>query len=276
MSGRLLAVAFRTTSFSPTSRLFRRSLAVAALGSSGLVFLLASSGRAGILADSSGLWARGRSAVLCQVGLVAVVAPALGIQSLMRDRRIGGLRSLFSSRWGVNRILLTRLLPPVLALLAVILASALPLGLVSLRAGPAASRAMLLALIELGLLAVALVALGALGSVACRELSAAVATVYLIVALMLAAPFLVGPTIAKVPDADALIDASLLVSPLVAASAAVDLDLLRTDRVYRLNPIGQRRFAYPSARAVLLFLFSTTLACYGGAAALLARERRGC
>jgi asparagine N-glycosylation enzyme membrane subunit Stt3 len=76
------------------------------------------------------------------------------------------------------------------------------------------------------------------------EISAAFWTYLLLVALA-AGPLLAGPWIPWIPAPEKGIELLLLASPLVSVSAACDLDIMRTEALYRWTPIGQWRFHYP-------------------------------
>ncbi len=89
------------------------------------------------------------------------------------------------------------------------------------------------------------------------ELDAAAASLFIAVALTLGG-LLIGPVLGTVPTP--VVNAVLAANPVVATAAAADIDLLRTDVLYRLSPIAHRQFDYPSWQA-------TTVA-YGGFALL--------
>jgi hypothetical protein len=107
--------------------------------------------------------------------------------------------------------------------------------------------------LALACVSAALAAVGALLAVWCREsLDAAGAAVALSV-VAATAVLVTGPATADWTEST--IDAALLANPLIAATAASDIDLLRSDLLYRLSPISHRRFTYPAWQA--------TTAAYG-------------
>lgn len=92
--------------------------------------------------------------------------------------------------------------------------------------------------------ALAFVALGAASARIFRdELDAAGGA--LVAALVVTAGLLAaGPSAADLPTP--ALNAALAASPLVATASAAGIDLLRTEALYQLSPLGQRRFDYPS------------------------------
>lgn len=80
---------------------------------------------------------------------------------------------------------------------------------------------------------------------------------------------LAGPVAAELPQR--LLDTALLTNPIVATASALDLDILRTEILYRVSPIAHRSFAYPTWSAASI-AFSAVAAAALAAAALLRRE----
>jgi hypothetical protein len=125
--------------------------------------------------------------------------------------------------------------------------------------------------IALAALAMALASLGAL----CVALLADAldgAAVSLLAAL-LAAGGLLGAGSASASLPQRAIDAGLLASPLVAATAAARIDVLRSPALYEFSPIAHRRLEYPDWWAVSVCFSMFTVCCLSGFAWKL-RTRR--
>jgi hypothetical protein len=56
--------------------------------------------------------------------------------------------------------------------------------------------------------------------------------------------FAAGPLAADLPTG--IVNAALAANPIVASASAADVDLLRTDLLYRISPLAHRRFDYPT------------------------------
>jgi hypothetical protein len=101
-------------------------------------------------------------------------------------------------------------------------------------------------------LAVAGLALAALGGwfgAACRDpLDAAAWSGAAALAV-----FAAGPLAGDLPTS--VVNAALLASPIVSTASAANVDLLRTDLLYRISPLAHGRFEYP--------LWYSALAVYG-------------
>lgn len=95
-----------------------------------------------------------------------------------------------------------------------------------------------------GVVGLALAALGGWFGTVCRDaLDAAALSVG--VALLAAFGILAaGPLAADLPTP--LLNAALIASPIVSAASAADVDLLRTDLLYRISPLAHGRFDYPA------------------------------
>src|SRR4029434_6191515 len=65
--------------------------------------------------------------------------------------------------------------------------------------------------------------------------------------------FAAGPLAANLPTP--VVNAALIASPIVSAASAADVDIFRTDLLYRISPLAHGRFDYPA--------WFTPLAAYG-------------
>jgi hypothetical protein len=129
------------------------------------------------------------------------------------------------------------------ALFALLLAASAAWTLTSWGRSPDALRAVLLSHATLAVTGLALAALGGwFGSTFRDPLDAAAlsAGAALVAALGL---FAAGPLVADLPTG--IVNAALSASPIVATASAADVDLLRTDLLYRVSPLAHRRFEYP-------------------------------
>jgi hypothetical protein len=108
----------------------------------------------------------------------------------------------------------------------------------------AAARSVLVAHATLAVIGLALAALGGwFGSTWRDPLDAAAfsSSTALVAALGL---FAAGPLAADLPTG--IVNAALAANPIVASASAADIDLLRTDLLYRISPLAHRRFEYPT------------------------------
>jgi hypothetical protein len=62
--------------------------------------------------------------------------------------------------------------------------------------------------------------------------------------------FAAGPLAADLPTP--IVNAALSASPIVSVASAADVDLLRTDLLYRISPLAHRQFEYPTWYSPLL------------------------
>jgi len=81
--------------------------------------------------------------------------------------------------------------------------------------------------------------------------------------------FAAGPLAANLPTA--VVNAALMASPIVSAASAADVDLLRTDLLYRISPLAHGRFDYPPWFAPLAAYGTLLLISLAGTARALRR-----
>jgi hypothetical protein len=118
-----------------------------------------------------------------------------------------------------------------------------------------------------GTIGCALAALGAwFGSVWRDPLDAAAYSVG-IALLATFGIFAAGPLAADLPTP--VLNAALIASPIVSAASAADVDLLRTDLLYRISPLAHGRFDYPAWFAPLLMYGTLLLVSLAGTARAL-------
>lgn len=215
-----------------------------------------------------------RAAILLRAALIALAVPALALPALATERG-QGLVALYLGRWRAPTLLLAKSALPAAAAGLAIAGSGLPLWARAGTLGAPPFAALARAELVLTTFALAALALGLLCSTLIADLSAAAAVVYAAVALTLVAPVLGGPLLERLPDAQGAIQATLASSPVIAVASALDFDILRTETLYRLSPIGQRRFTYPSAESLSLLFLAFALLAYAAAAWRLAAARRG-
>jgi len=63
--------------------------------------------------------------------------------------------------------------------------------------------------------------------------------------------FAAGPLAADLPTK--IVNAALSASPIVSTASAANVDLLRTDLLYRISPLAHRRFDYPAWYSAFLW-----------------------
>jgi hypothetical protein len=196
--------------------------------------------------------------------LVAVLVPPLfTVNAITGAREARTLPTLFLGSWRSTTLVLTRLALPAARASGLILASFVAVSSVKLVLGGVSASEILTSQLLLLLLSLVMVSAGFCCSTLFRDVHVAAGLLYLVVLLAVGAPVLTAPLIARLANAELLIGAELLVNPLIATASAIGLDLMRTELIYDLSPIGQRRFAYPSWLEVAAFylLLSALLFC---------------
>lgn len=101
--------------------------------------------------------------------------------------------------------------------------------------------------------AVCALLLGLYCSIICGDVFSAAGVALLIVVLVCTEPIWIGPAIASTSNASFLIQSSLLINPVVGLASALDFDILRTEPLYQICPIAQRRSHYPAWYTVVSF-----------------------
>jgi hypothetical protein len=96
-------------------------------------------------------------------------------------------------------------------------------------------------------------------STICRTAFSAAGFALLILVLVCTVPIWFGPIINLAPDSPLLIQSSLLINPIVGVASALRFDILRTDPLYHISPIGQLRFQYPSCWSVASYNLALAL-----------------
>ena len=142
-----------------------------------------------------------------------------------------------------------------------------PAGGLGVLGWSAAGGRVLVSYATVGTVGFALAALGAwFGSIWSDPLDAAALSVgsALVAAFGI---FAAGPLAANLPTA--VVNAALMASPIVSAASAADVDLLRTDLLYRISPLAHGRFDYPSWFAPLAVYGTLLLISLAGTARAL-------
>jgi hypothetical protein len=178
-------------------------------------------------------------ALVCQTLFLIVVAPLAG----------AAIGSTLFSRWVDHESVVHRLTRIVMLVVAGAGVSAAASALAALFvSGTTAGLPLLLASrATLWSAGVAFAAMGAwCASLIPDPLDAAGGS--LVLALIVGAGVLVaGDASVHVPTA--VIDAALLASPIVSIASAANIDILRSDLLYRLSPLAHIRFDYPTWQA---------------------------
>jgi len=168
--------------------------------------------------------------------------------------------SIGSSSDGSVRATLRRLLMA----LSVFIGTSLIIGFGASRAGALDSIVLLQSRAALAATALALASLGALcAAIFVDVLDAAGAAV---LAALVAAAGLIAAGPASAYLTERAINAGLLASPLIAATAAARIDLLRSAILYQFSPIAHRRFEYPDWGSVLAWYLLVAGCCLVGMA----------
>lgn len=103
-----------------------------------------------------------------------------------------------------------------------------------------------------------------------RDVHDAAAAVYLVLLAASGGVVFAAPLLARITGAG-LIAGLLLANPLVGMASATGFDLMRTDLLYQITPIGQRFFDYPSWQAAATVYTGVAALCT--AASMLFRSR---
>jgi len=184
--------------------------------------------------------------LLMEAALLVLWAPVLGLLTASRVMRRG---VVLVNAWQLSRALAIRISLVSLASIAVVLAMRTTMSVSVLGVSH----------LMLWTAAFTFAMVGAACLPLCREPldgAACAVAISCIGALML---FAAGPILDSVPAW--LVNAALTINPVAATAAAADIDLWRTDLLYRLSPIAHRDIASPA--------LSTTFATYGLAAGSL-------
>jgi hypothetical protein len=105
-------------------------------------------------------------------------------------------------------------------------------------------------------IAIGAAAIGSYCSVHCGNMFSSAGLALLVILLVITEPIWLGPAIGS---ASFLIQPSLLINPFVGLASAMDFDLFRTEPLYQICPVGQRRFDYPAWWAVSAVYLSMSL-----------------
>lgn len=118
-----------------------------------------------------------------------------------------------------------------------------------------------------GVMGLALAALGGWFGSVCRDVLDAAALSVGVALLAAFGIFAAGPLAADLPTP--VVNAALIASPIVSAASAADVDLLRTDLLYRISPLAHGRFDYPAWFAPLALYGTLLLISLAGTARAL-------
>ena len=147
-----------------------------------------------------------------------------------------------------------------LVVLAVFIGTSFLFGWVASRAGALDVVVLVQGHVALAATALALASVGALcAAIFADVLDAAGAA---LLAALVAAAGLIGSGPPSADLTERAINAGLLASPVIAATSAARIDLLRSATLYQLSPIAHRRFEYPdwvSVTAAYLFVAGCSL-----------------
>jgi hypothetical protein len=125
--------------------------------------------------------------------------------------------------------------------------------------------------LTLGTAAIALAVLGGWCGSTFRDPLDAAACSVTVALIATCGLFFLGSTGADLPTP--VVNAALLVNPIVAVASAANIDLLRFEFLYQISPIAHRRFDYPAWHlAAACFALVSLMA---GAGAARARRREG-
>ena len=87
--------------------------------------------------------------------------------------------------------------------------------------------------------------------------------VYVTVVVCVAGLVFVGPIVSST-GGDGVVRAAIVVNPFVGVASALEFDLLRSEWVYRISPLGRRGLEYPSPYSVLgVYSFGTIMFLFG-------------
>ena len=146
-----------------------------------------------------------------------------------------------------------------LVALAVFIGTSFLFGSAVSRAGALDAVVLMQSRVALAATTLALASVGALcAAVFANVLDAAGAAV---LAALVAAAGLIGSGPPSADLTERAINAGLLASPVIAATSAARIDLLRSAALYQLSPIAHRRFEYPDWVSVSVWYLSVAGCC---------------
>lgn len=203
---------------------------------------------------------------LAETATILVGAPLLTLAAFSRPARRACVRARLASGERPVAIVWRRLcgaLPRAAGFVA--LATLVLGGAAVLAARGPAPGAVIAAQLMLLAVAFGLASLGLVCSALFADVHDAAAVAYATLAVVLSAMLVAGPYIARAPDAAHAIRAVLVVNPLVGVASILEFDAMRGELLYRISPIGQRRFEYPAWYTIAALYLAAAVVCAGGA-----------
>jgi hypothetical protein len=189
---------------------------------------------------------------LGEIAALLFIIPLLPVNGMRSAGRSIILEQYVSTQTGLIKIVVKMLLCPLLVTVILCLIPGLSVLLLRGDGGIPIIDILKASFIVLAV-AVFMLAIGIYASIVCRNPFSAAGLALLIVVLVCTEPIWFGPILNSYPDATVLIQSSLMINPIVNAAAALHFDILRTDPFYRICPIGQLKFHYPSYLSAALF-----------------------
>lgn len=205
---------------------------------------------------------------LIQLALMLFLAPLLSVRGIIQEKQDQGLLQLLPDREGSLRIALGSVVFPLLITAIFSLVPGVAALVVKGLFGGVPALDVIRASAAVVSIAIGAAAVGCYCSVRCDNMFSSAGLALLFVILLIFEPIWLGPLIGS---ASFLIQPSLLINPFVGLASAMDFDLFRTEPLYQICPIGQRRFDYPSWWSVAAVYVSMTLLFFWRSVAAIRR-----
>jgi hypothetical protein len=199
---------------------------------------------------------------LLEAALLVIAAPLGAVALIARSAAVGSKGS------GLLARLRAVTSPVVAAATSLTVVSAVLLG----RGATGETGTLLISHATLWAAALGLAGIGALAAAMFADALDAAASAVGIAVLAAAAVFVSGPLLDGAPAS--VVRAALLASPVAGAASAADIDIFRTDPLYRLSPLAHMRFDYPSWSAAAAAYLAVATACLTATALRLDRRAR--
>ena len=205
-------------------------------------------------------------AMMTEAAAFAVLTPFLTVDTVARAKREGSLAALLARPRRSAAIIAEMVARPISAIVVLVMLSLglhWGLGLV----GESSASELLPAHLQLLLIALVFMLFGLFCSIVFRDSVTAAGVCMVVSMVSVTAPILAGPVVARMANAERVIESALLVSPVVSMATVTGVDVMRLELIYRINPLGRRGFTYPAPEANALYslvLAATFLAaCIG-------------
>jgi hypothetical protein len=187
---------------------------------------------------------------MIEIAILLFVIPLLAVVRIDSEMRSATIAQFVSAQMSPGRIAIRVFgYPLLIAIILCLIPGSMALIIRKFFGGIPAIDIILASLLMLTIAAFAL-SLGFYCSVICRTAFSGAGLALLILVLVCTEPIWFAPIINLAPDTPVLIQSTLLINPFVGVASALKFDILRTNPLYHICPIGQLRFQYPSCWSI--------------------------